>query len=532
MVSRFDFNNEGNNRRKGNTDSGNRNTKNRNDSSKRSGNSGKRTSNSERNHVKNDPDKNNKSGLILFPKSNSISFRIVLYIVLLLVAGYLGYGVYKYFNSKNISVYQVKEGALSEQNSYTGLILREEKIYYAKSTGYYNFYLKEGEKASHTDLVYSIDGSGKIKEMMTNQTEEASTLSMDDLIDIKGDIVKFSKDYEASDFLDVYDFRDELDSISLKMSNLYILNKISSMSLNGTNVNKYYCADGVENAKPGYVVYYYDGYEDVTPQDVDSSFFSDDVEYEKHIIANNEMVTEGSFAYKLVTSNTWQLVFPIEDEKAKEFDGKEMKVKFLKNQETLKGSVKILDALAPGKNASVEKICVVTFNTSVADYLDNRFLDFEIFANENNGYKVPKSSVTEKEFLLIPDSIAFDFNETTNTVCVKLDKYLEDGTKTYVTTELNVYRIDAGEYYVDADIVKLGNTVYGSDEVSSYTINRTATLLGVYKINQGYADFKNIKKLYENEEYVIIDPQYTMIKPYDYIALDASKVKDNEYIYE
>ena len=97
---------------------------------------------------------------------------------------------------------------------------------------------------------------------------------------------------------------------------------------------------------------------------------------------------------------------------------------------------------------------------------------------------------------------------------------------------LLVYRIDSGDYYVDGSVVKLGNNVYGADEVTNYTINRTATLLGVYKINQGYADFKNIRKLYENEEYIIIDPQYTMIKPYDYIALDASKVKDNEYIYE
>ena len=140
--------------------------------------------------------------------------------------------------------------------------------------------------------------------------------------------------------------------------------------------------------------------------------------------------------------------------------------------------------------------------------------------------------MVEKEFLLIPDTVAFDFNDTTNTVCVKLDKYLEDGTKTFVTTELNVYRTDQGDYYVDGSIVKLGNTVYAADEMTTYTINRTATLLGVYKINQGYADFKNIKKLYENEEYIIIDPASTMIKPYDYIALDASKIKDNEYIYE
>lgn len=519
MVSRFDFNNEGNDRRKGI-----KNTKKEQASGAKKNNPNKKKS-----EVKTTE---KKSGTLTFPKKNEFSFRIIFYAALLVVTLYLVFCVYKYINSKNISTYQVKEGALSEQNSYTGLILREEEVYYAKSSGYYNFYLKEGEKASHNDLVYSIDGSGKIKEMMTNQTGDASTLSQDDLVEIKSEIVKFSKEYSPADFVDVYDFKDDLDSISLKMSNLYILNKISSMSLNGTNVNKYYCADGADNAKTGYVVYYYDDYEDVKLEDINSAYFDKDREYTRHMIANNEIVEEGDFAYKLVTSNTWQLVFPIEEEKAKEFDGKEMKVKFLKNQETLKGKVKIIDAIAPGKNTSIEKICVVTFNVSVADYLNNRFIDFEIFMNENSGYKVPKSSVVEKEFLLIPDTVAFDFNDTTNTVCVKLDKYLEDGTKTYVTTELNVYRTDGGEYYVDGNIVKLGNTVYGADEVTSYTINRTATLLGVYKINQGYADFKNIKKLYENEEYIIIDPQYTMIKPYDYIALDASKVKDNEYIYE
>jgi len=524
MVSRFDFNNE-NNRRDTS------------DRTQRSDSKSKRSDRVSSKRSSNDPKKNNNENVskrrtLIFPKKNEFSFRIIFYSVLAIVLVYLVFCVVKYANSKNISTYQVKEGGLSEQNSYTGLILREEKIYNALSSGYYNFYLKEGEKASHNDLVYTIDGSGKIKEMMTNQTEDASTLSDEDLTEIKSEIVKFSKEYDPKDYTDVYNFKDDLDSISLKMSNLYILNKISSLSLNGTNVNKYYCANGDINAKPGYVVYYKDGYEDLKPEDINSSYFDDDKEYEKKIIANNEIVSEGDFAYKLITSNTWQLVFPIEEEKANEFNDKEMKVKFSKDQEVLKGKVTILDAIAPKKNVSVEKICVVTFNTSVADYINNRYIDFEIYTSENNGYKIPKSSIVEKEFLLLPDTIGFDFNETTNTVCVKLDKYLDDGTKTFVTTELNVYRTDNGDYYVDSNIVKLGNTVYGSDEISSCVLNRTATLLGVYKINQGYADFKNIIKLYENEEYVIVDPSYTMIKPYDYIALDASKVKDNEYIYE
>ena len=336
MVSRFDFNNEGNDRRKGI-----KNTKKEQVSGAKKNNPNKKKSEGKTTEK--------KAGTLIFPKKNEFSFRIIFYAALLVVTLYLVFCVYKYINSKNISTYQVKEGALSEQNSYTGLILREEEVYYAKSSGYYNFYLKEGEKASHTDLVYSIDGSGKIKEMMTNQTEDATTLTEDDLNEIKSEIVKFSKEYDQNDYIDVYDFKDEIDSISLKMSNLYILNKISSMSLNGTNVNKYYCADGMENAKTGYVVYYYDNYEDLKPEDIDSSYFADDIDYKRNMIANNEIVSEGDFAYKLVTSNTWELVFPIEEEKAKEFDGKEMKVKFLKNQETLKGKVKIIDAIAPGK---------------------------------------------------------------------------------------------------------------------------------------------------------------------------------------
>ena len=514
MQSRFDFNNQNNqNKPKNNTG--------KNKSGKSNHKASQKAISSE-----------SKPKTLLFPKKNDKFFKVLLYGALVLVTLYLVFCVIKFVNAKNISTYQVKEGALTEQNSYTGLILREEEVYYSTGSGYYNFYLKEGEKASHNDLVYTIDGSGKIKEMMTNQTEDATTLTQDDLIEIKSEIVKFSKEYDSKDFTNVYDFKDDLDSISLKMSNLYILNKISNMSLNGTNVIKNYCADNNPNAKTGYVVYYNDGMESLKPEDINSSYFKDDYDYEKKVVANNEMIATGDFAYKLVTSNTWQLVFPIEEEKAKEYDGKEMRVKFSKNQEILKGKVKIIDAISPNKNASIEKMCVVTFNTSVADYLNNRFVDFEIFSGENNGYKIPKSSVVEKEFLLIPDTVAFDFNDVTNTVCIKLDKYLEDGTRTFVTTELNVYKTENGEYYVDGTVVKLGNTVYGINESDAYTINRTATLLGVYKINQGYADFKSISKLYENDEYIIVDPMYTMIKPYDYIALDASKIKDNEYIYE
>lgn len=520
MVSRFDFNNKDNEKR---------NSK----GTEAKGKSAKGRSGSQKNSEKENNVSEKKPKSFIKPKKNEFSFRIILLFVLILAVAYLGFCVTKLVNSKNISTYQVKDGALTEQNTYRGIILREEECYYSTASGYYNYYLKEGEKASHSDLVYTVDGSGKIKEMMTNQTGEASTLSKDDLTEIKSEIVKFSKEYKKSDFNDVYEFKNDLDDISLKMSNLYVLNQITNMSLNGTNVVKNYCCDGEINKKTGYVVYYYDEYEDLTPEDINSTYFKEDVKEEKHIIANNEMIDVGDFAYKLITSNTWQLVFKLDsEEKAEEYNNKEIRVKFSKDQSVMKGKMTVIDALSPNKNQSVEKIGVITFNTSVADYLNNRYMDFEIMSNENNGYKIPISSIAQKEFLLIPKDIGFDYNNVTNTVSVKLDMYLEDGTKSYVTQKLNVYEIDKTDYYVDTTVLSLGNIVYGEDIANSYKVNRSGSLIGVYRINQGYADFKKVKKLYENDEYCIIDPETTTIKAFDYIALDASKIKDNEYIYE
>lgn len=530
MVSRFDFNNVDNEKRNPSGKDSKGNTRNNKSKSVKTSKE-KNTSSKKNNDLSDKSEKKVKS--LIKPKKNDFSFKVILIAVLIIGFAYLGFCTVKLVNDKNISTYQVKDGALTEQNSYRGLILREEKCYYSNASGYYNYYLKEGEKASHTDLVYTVDGSGKIKEMMTNQTGDATTLTKDDLTEIKGEIVKFSKEYDKHDFADVYDFKSDLDDISLKMSNLYVLNQITNMSLSGTNVIKNYCCDGDINAKTGYVVYYYDGYEDLKAEDIDVTYFGDDVKDEQTIIANNEMIGVGDFAYKLVTSNTWQLVFEFDsEEKAAEYNGKEITVKFSKDQAELKGKLSVIDAINPNKNQSVDKLGVITFNSSVSDYLNSRYIDFEIVSGENNGYKVPVSSIAMKDFLLIPKDVAFDYNNVTNTVSVKLDVYLEDGTKSYITQNLNVYEIDDTDYYVDTSVISLGNVVYGEDITNSYKVNRSGSLIGVYRINQGYADFKKVKKLYENDEYCIIDPKTTTIKAFDYIALDASKVKDNEYIYE
>ena len=58
-------------------------------------------------------------------------------------------------------------------------------------------------------------------------------------------------------------------------------------------------------------------------------------------------------------------------------------------------------------------------------------------------------------------------------------------------------------------------------------------MIGVYNINKGYADFKQIIILENNEEYSIVKSNTTYgLNVYDYIVLDAETVEDNDFIYE
>ncbi len=69
--------------------------------------------------------------------------------------------------------------------------------------------------------------------------------------------------------------------------------------------------------------------------------------------------------------------------------------------------------------------------------------------------------------------------------------------------------------------------------MQDYTISKVAELTGVYNINKGYADFKQIQILNQNDEYSIIksNTDYGLVT-YDYIVLDADSVETDEFIYD
>ena len=75
--------------------------------------------------------------------------------------------------------------------------------------------------------------------------------------------------------------------------------------------------------------------------------------------------------------------------------------------------------------------------------------------------------------------------------------------------------------------------LYQEDSIDTCTVSKQASLTGVFNINKGYADFKQINILYDNDEYSIVESNTKYgLRAYDYIALDASTVVADQFVTE
>ena len=64
---------------------------------------------------------------------------------------YMTFYVYSYLTSTHTSVYEVVQGTIAINNSYTGLALRSEEIFPTDRAGSINYYVKDASKVGVAD---------------------------------------------------------------------------------------------------------------------------------------------------------------------------------------------------------------------------------------------------------------------------------------------------------------------------------------------------------------------------------------------
>lgn len=431
--------------------------------------------------------------------------------------------VIMYFQTGHIVRYEVQEGSLAVDNVYRGIIIRDETVMYNQAAGYVNYYAREGERLAKNGLVYIVDETGRLNEEFNTADLGQNTLSNRDLSEFRSEIVNFVHGYDSDYYSSVYDFKNSLKNTVMKLANVNMLANISEMNGGAVNIINYSYAPFT-----GIVSYWVDGYEDLRPQDVTAEILDPkNSNYEKKQMLSNSLMALNDPVYKLCTSENWSLVIPVDPVRgAKLMEEEYVKVRFLKNQYESWGKVYMLT------NADGNSYLRLDFNNSMITFINDRFLEVELIVEDETGLKIPLSSIVQKDFFLIPEDFLIPGGNNGGDSIMR-QCYLEDGTISSELLEVEVYNFssETKEYYLDSSILNAGDILYKLDGQETYVISKRATLIGVYNMNKGYADFKQVNILYQNDEYAIVKSNTKYgLNVYDYIVLDAASVTDDQFI--
>ena len=106
-------------------------------------------------------------------------------IIFAMIFVYLSFSVYTYLSRDHVQFYEVVEGSIVNDKSYTGILFREETVENAPQTGYVNYYIREGKRAAAGARVYSLDETGKLGEFLEENRDAQTAISPENLAALK-----------------------------------------------------------------------------------------------------------------------------------------------------------------------------------------------------------------------------------------------------------------------------------------------------------------------------------------------------------
>lgn len=458
--------------------------------------------------------KNQSVNIKKYKKKREMNLGILLFAVVFI---YLIVMIISYFTGDKVSAYEVREGSIVRDNSYTGLIIRSETVVNAEADGYVSFYQNENSKVKKGAKIYALT-KNKLDTENTVSDSAQTTLSDDIQSGIVLQIQNFNENYNDSNFSSVYLLKNDI-TVSLQNE----LSQTKTEQLDAVINKEGLDAVSYSSERDGIVAYTIDGYEGLTSENFTEEDF-DRTTYESTTIEDQTRVSLGSPVYKLITDEDWSVIVQLDDETAEELSENEtstIKVRIDKDSETLNADFSLIQR--EGKYYGC-----LQFDNSMIRYAEDRYLNIELILEDESGLKIPKSAVITQDFSIVPRDYLTTGGNGSSTGVLVLD---EDGNAVF--REIDIYNIsDDDEVYVSQSDLKVGDVLIKPESSETYSVDETKTLEGVYNINRGYAVFRKVTILCENDEYCIVrEGEDYGLSNYDHIVQNGTSVEPEEVVY-
>ena len=418
--------------------------------------------------------------------------------------------VFMYLTETHVTSYEVVEGTLSGNYRYNALAVRTETIVNAPRSGSVRYYAREGSKASAGSTVCSIDESGSAQEV----SYDNFTLDQEDEQRLQDIISSFTINFSDENFQKAYDLKSSVEGALSEIA--------ESLSDDYVSV-----LDQCNAPESGFVLYSIDGLESLTEEDLHTGLF-DLNSYESQNLRSKKQTETGDPIYKLVTMEEWSLYFPLDQTLATELsDTSTLRFRFLKDNQTFSAPFDIIESEG-------EYFGHISMDSSLIRYSTDRYLEIELVLNRRSGLKIPTSAIVEREFYPIPEEFAIVNEGTDSEITLHAEHFASDGSSSTEYLVANVYQYSDGVYLVNKNLLSDGDNVLMEGAQRSYQIQDEdiVTLHGVYNINKGYAIFREVTVIDQNEEYCIVESNNPYgLAAHDYIVLNASEVNADDIVY-
>ncbi|MGN0153759.1 MAG: HlyD family efflux transporter periplasmic adaptor subunit [Lachnospiraceae bacterium] len=425
--------------------------------------------------------------------------------------------------TESLSIYEVQNSYIDTNINTTALIVREETLVDADSSGYVSYYVRDGEKIGKNKTVYTIDETGSVYEKIKDSDSEALTMTDEGLNEVRTRISNFENYFDYSNFSDVYNFRYDIENAVLELTNEALIEQLTSLDDSTTNVSTY---KKVSTKEAGIITYYEDGYENFN---IDSFKVSDvnKANYKKTTLKTGEIINAGDPVYKLITSENWYLVAPLSEKEVQEVKDKDsVEINIHNSSKNITCSFELV-------KKDDTNFIILSLNQQMVNYINDRFIDIVILMDQNNGLKIPNTSITKKKVYKIPLEYLSKGSDTTANNLLNVKKLDEKGEITIKQVEPDIYKQDDEYCYIDPNDFNAEDVLVNTSNNENLALSNAATteLEGVFCVNQGIATFRYIDIRYQDDEYTIVnaDVDYS-IAWYDRIILNQSLVEENQII--
>ena len=169
--------------------------------------------------------KRRSGNVVKMKRKNSkvTGFFLILFAIYILLQGTLS------LTKDHVSIYEVTEKKIADDNLVRGIIIRNEKLVNSDQEGYINYYVADGTKVGARTKIYSIDQTGQIYNQLANADTGEIKLNAQNTSDIRSEISSYKAAYSMSNFGETYNFKYNLDNTISELTNARLLDNVTKI---------------------------------------------------------------------------------------------------------------------------------------------------------------------------------------------------------------------------------------------------------------------------------------------------------------